>query len=191
MNWIGRWCKEHCQIDKDCDHCSDLCLPRFNIARAVNCSEYLIWILVNQNGGITHPEIANAIADYIGATAEERDSIVAMEHRGKWKPNTNRAFFEPDSSWQLVPRHGNGKSVVVVDRVGEVIARYSSITTAASRMRVDNGLVSRRCNHIGSDLRDEFEPNSFTFRFADEWDVLTPEERRANVRNMKERCNET
>jgi hypothetical protein len=41
-------------------------------------------MLINGHRSITHPKIADALADYIGATAEERDNIVHSGYRGTY-----------------------------------------------------------------------------------------------------------
>ena len=154
-------------------------MPRFNISKAVGCSEYLIWILMNQHGGVTHPEYADAIADYLGATEEERDSIVAPQHRGTWKPNPKRKYFEEAEE----PVAWNAKAVFVIDSVGDIIARYKSVDAAANRMRVEPSFVSRRCNRALGPKTNEFTPYGFTFRFEDDWKHLSPEERRNDIQD--------
>lgn len=50
-------------------------------------SEQLLYILENIKNPVTHPYIANLIADVCEATREQRDSIVSEKYRGKWKPS--------------------------------------------------------------------------------------------------------
>lgn len=90
MNWIGKWCSEYCRVGGDCDGCHRYCEPRYALTKVAQCSEYLIWMLINERGAITHPKIADALADYIGVTAEERDSIVHPMHRGTYIPRNKQ-----------------------------------------------------------------------------------------------------
>ena len=148
------------------------------IANAVNCSEHLVWILMNQDGGITHPNIANSISEYIVPTAEQRDSIVHPKYRGTWqsatktKPDTDRHF-----------RRWNAQPVVAVDRLGHVMKRFSSIKEAALYVGCSNQTISNRCNYVHMD-EDEFNPYGMTFRFEADWERLTPEQR---VNDIKKR----
>lgn len=182
MNWITKWCRERCEYNRDCNDCSEVCLPRFRLADAVGCSEYLIWILMFEKDSVTHPEIADLIADYTGATADERDRIVAAKHHGTYKPNPNRKFIEKKQcggSW-------NAKAVVAIDRLGCEIARYPTIESAAYGIGSKTHFVSIRCNKTGPD-RDEFKPYGMSFRFQREWDALTPEQRLKDIQERKER----
>lgn len=183
MNWIGEWCNQRCHEDKRCDTCSETCTPRFRLADAVGCSEYLIWILMNEANAKTHPEFADAIADFTKATPQQRDSIVAEKHRGTYVPNYNREFDvrkrESGLAW-------NAKEVVAVDRVGFVIRRYKTMKDAAAQIGCTASSIGIRCNKYNK-VKDEFKPYGMTFRFADEWDVMTIEERRADLESMKVR----
>lgn len=182
MNWIGTWCKQRCELEKNCDECYEICTPRIGIANAVKCQEHLIWILMNQRGGVTHPNIANAIANYIGATEEERDSIVAPIHRGTWKPDPkkkNAARSRLYSSQCALP-------VVAVDRLGRVLRRFPSIRLAAAHIGCSTDVVAKRCHCVDMN-KDEFVPYGMTFRFEPDWDMLSDAERRENIRKRSER----
>ena len=182
MNWIGKWCRERCEHGKDCNECSEVCIPRFRLSAAVGCSEYLIWLLMFGDGNTTQHNIADRIADYIGASAEERDSIVSAEHRGTYIPNPNRRFNTTEktsSAW-------NAKPVVAIDRLGFVIARYPSLEKAADSIGCEKHPISIRCNKIGPRC-DEFKSYGMSFRFEDEWEALTPEERIKDINEQKER----
>ena len=182
MNWIRKWCKERCEYDNNCNDCSEVCLPRFRLADAVGRSEYLIWILMFENGSVTHPNIADRITDYTYGTAADRDSIVAKEHRGTYKPNPNRKFNtrkQCGGSW-------NAKAVVAIDRLGHEIARWPSLEAAADAMGTKKHTISVRCNKVGL-ARDEFKPYGMSFRFESEWNRLTPEQRINDIQVQKER----
>lgn len=171
MNWIGTWCKNRCGLDRNCDHCTETCIPRIRIANAVNCSEHLIWILMNQDNGMTHPNIANAIAEFMGATAEQRDSIVHSKYRGTWQPN--------DKSESKRGKHygiWNASPVVAVNRRGNIIKRFSSMKSAARYMNCSPYMVHSRCNRTYLE-KDEFDPIGVTFRLEAEWSNMTQQER--------------
>lgn len=76
MHWITAY-REKMQID------------RLRFARRARCSERLIFML-EEGQEITHPIIANRIAETCGATAAQRDSIVHEKHRGEWQPGIGR-----------------------------------------------------------------------------------------------------
>lgn len=182
MNWIGRWCKSKCTTDNDCDHCSELCLPRFNIAHACGISEYLVWILMNEQGGVTHPEIADDIADYLGASVEERDSIVHSIHRGTWQPGKHKKkpvmpFMDGRGGHNAIP-------VVAIDKTGREIARFYSAAQASIVMGCSDGTVLTVCKRAYP-YTDEFKRRCFTFRYSDEWDAMTNEERLADLKIAK------
>lgn len=75
MHWITAY-REKMQIDRQ----------RF--ARRTGCSERLIFML--EQGQVTHPIIADRIAEICGATAAQRDSIVHEKHWGEWQPGIGR-----------------------------------------------------------------------------------------------------
>ena len=175
------WCAQRCEHDKTCDRCYEMsCAPRASIAKGAKCSENLLWILMNENGAVTHPNIANAIADFTGATAKQRDEIVHKKHRGTWQPDPNRVPAARNTTADA----GNGaKAVVVIDRLGCILERFPALAQTAKRFGCTPQTVANRCNgvHFG---KDEFVPYGLSFRFEEDWERLTPEER---VNNIKER----
>lgn len=180
MNFIGKWCKSKCVLNNDCNTCSETCFPRLRLADAVGCSEHLIWILMNEHEGKTHPEFADAIADYLGATSKERDSIVAQKHHGKYKRNPKRKF-----KTRRGPRVSHSaKTVVAIDKLGNVIKRYNSTMEAANQFGCSPPNIQNRCNKMRF-TKDEFKPYGMSFRYADEWDALTPEERKLDIDIVK------
>ena len=158
------------------------------MAEAVGCSEYLIWLLAFGNKNITHPNIADRIADFLGATPEQRDSIVHKNYHGTWKPNKRRKY----RCVTVAPTAWNAKPVVAIDRLGKIIKQYPSVENTANSIGSKNYFVSVRCNHV-STVRDEFKPYGMSFRFAEEWIPLTDEERLADIQAEKERikCEKT
>lgn len=141
---------------------------------------------MNGNNTVTHPDIANDIADYIGATAEERDSIVAKPHRGKWKPGKKAGHTATTRSLGKMRGGMNSKPVVAIDKTGAELARFPSAMSAAASMLCSNSYVGSRCDRTFT-AADEFGTFSFTFRFLHDWDAMTPEERIADLKNPKAR----
>ena len=174
-NWIATWCKQRCSIDKACDRCYCFCLPRLRVAKAVGCSEQLLWMLMNEHGCVTHPNIANAIADYMCATQAERDSIVAPKHRGTWTPRPGRISEDRErgGSW-------NSKGVVALDRLGQVIARFPTIKAAARHAGCSPSAISYKCNKMHAH-GDEFKQFGMAFRFEADWELMSPEEQLLDI----------
>lgn len=177
MNWIGKWCASMCDKNKSCDSCSERCIPREQIAAAVKCSEHLVWMLMFQRDVKIQPLIANNIADYIGATVEERDSIVHPKHHGTWKPDPNRKNMYLNRA----RRRSDIQPVVAIDRLGYIVKRFMSKRDAAKYVGCTGVTVANRCNGVLLD-KDEFSPYGLSFRYESEWDRLTQEERLANIK---------
>lgn len=147
--------------------------------KRTGCSEVLIAII--ENGGITHPKIANRIAKVTGATCEQRDSLVSKEHRDT-KPDRKRRDPEDDM------RGDNANTalhpVVQLNTNGEIAAEYGSIRSAAAAMECSVGAIENRCRRR---LRhtDEFLPFGFTFRYADEWRQMDEKARMDDIRQKE------
>lgn len=180
MNFIGEWCRERCRIGGKCENCSKYCKPRFELAYAVKCSETTIWNLIFCNGYITHPCIADRIADHLGATAEQRDSIVHVDRRGGYIPIYDRVSDAYTENRGGV-RAACMKEIVAIDRAGIEVLRLGSISEAAKRFRSTSPTVSNRCRRIGSVGYDEFIPPGVTFRYATEWDAMDENERKTDI----------
>lgn len=180
MNFIGEWCRERCRIGGKCESCAKYCEPRFELASAVKCSEATIWNLIFCAGYITHPGIADRIADHIGATAEQRDSIVHADRCGGYIPICDRV---PDTHIENCggARAVCMKEIVAIDRAGIEVLRLSSISDAAKRFGSTPPTVSNRCRRIGSVGYDEFIPPGITFRYAVEWDAMDENERKTDI----------
>lgn len=78
------------------------------------------------------------------------------------------------------PSHSTRKRpVVAIDTDGQARATYSSITHAAYSNDISREMVLKRCRRqIKS---DEFAGLKYTFRFKDEWEGMTAEQRRADT----------
>ena len=145
------------------------------VAKAVGCSEHLLWMLMNEDKCITHPNIANAIADYMCATQAQRDSIVAPIHRGTWVPQPGHTVGNKEcgGSW-------NSKGVVALDRLGKIIARFPTIRAAAKHAGCSSSTMSYKCNRMHAN-EDEFKPFGMAFRFEADWELMSPEEQLLDI----------
>ena len=138
------------------------------------CSETLIGIIEHPDGkGITHPLIANRIAEICGATAKQRDELVHKIHHGTWQPTGKPVKLganRPNNASAAIP-------VVKIDRNGNVLARYANMTFAGKVNCVYETKIAQYCRKQQPKNRDEFEVfGGFTFRFAHEWDNMTKAE---------------
>lgn len=129
-------------------------------------------------GAVTHPMIANAIAEYCGATVEQRDMLVNEIHRGEWEPNTKVQYIQPRELSFNNCKSG-AKPVVKVDRHGNVIAAYESVVDAARHEDMNEDNIRNRCKHrVKQDITLEFP---FTFRYQDEWLAMSREEQLRDI----------
>lgn len=172
MNFIVKWCMARCNSKRDCTVCTKrYCDPREELAAKTGCSKVLIGLLQSMNDAKTHPNIADRIADFIGATPEERDQIVARKHHGTYVPG--KAKPKPVScpflGWNI-------RTVVAVNRYATELDRYPSAAKAAEQFGIHDSSVIYRCKRKVT-ASDEFAPIGATFRFADEWDSMTEGER--------------
>jgi len=74
------------------------------------------------------------------------------------------------------------RPVACIDRQGNVIARYDSVHAAARAQGREVSTIRRRCKGQGKWPHGEFAAMGCSFRYADEWDRLTPEQRRAELK---------
>ena len=155
-------------------------------------SDTLIYMLENDPRCVTHPEIANLIAEALGATEAQRDSIVHKIHRGRWR-RKKRVKLEPwkppKLSKRTVPtiQPGTIVPIVMVTKGGSAIKRYPSATAAAADVGQNIEYVRKRCKRM---LRDEFHQRDFTFRYAAEWDAMNSEQRLLDLAGPKLRQHE-
>jgi hypothetical protein len=154
-----------------------------NPASEINCSAVLIAIL--EGGGITHPEIANRIADITGATAQQRDMLVHEIHRGTYVPgakeNRTKSGKRPaptDPGY----KPANAREVVRIDIFGRT-ERYASVLDAAHAAGCSAGTVQTRCRRALSAKTNEFLIRDHTWRYADEWEAMTPEAQMDDLRS--------
>ena len=152
------------------------------------CSAALIEIL--EAGGTTRPGIAGKIAEICGATARQRDMIVPKKYRGTWTPpDKGKAFkyaaeAEHAKKGTLSP---NARPVVQISINGEVLARFDSIEEAAQRMGCLPKSVRTRCRRKLNEQTNEFISFDCTWRFRDEWDGMSDEEKMEDIMIRRKR----
>lgn len=156
-----------------------------NPAAEITCSEVLIGIL--EGGGITHPEIADRIAEVTECTAQQRDSMVHKKHHGTWKPKPKKQRKDKTDDGMLHPEPNgrtprNARAVLKVDRSGQAVGIFLSMVAASEEMGCTVTAVLNRCNRKLSKRTDEFVPYGFTWRYADEWYNMNPDARAADMR---------
>lgn len=187
MNWIGKYIRAHCRKgNPKCDGCVRKCPGKEKIAEACHISADLVGIV--RAGGITHPRIADSIAYFTGASAAQRDSIVDLQHRGTWKPGQRpkRRVKIIDAN-EKKPQIRHVVAVVAVDALGNEAGRFDSVSEAAERLSTSTSLISARCMRVSKAKHNEFNKFSLTFRYAQEWDMMTPEQRAEDMRQFYDR----
>ena len=161
--------------------------------RPIGCTEALVYMLERSSRPVTHPTIANLLAEACGATAEQRDEIVPKKYRGGWKGDGVPRCLKgcewtlgkareaaPGPRDQPYWRRGisGRRSIVKIDANGNVLERYVSLTQATALCGQSMNSIGERARKC---VRNEFTPGGHSFRFAEEWDNLTPEERRKDM----------
>ena len=141
------------------------------LALVAGVSEALIAILERQDKAVTHPLLANRIATICGATAEQRDGIVHKRHRGTWQPPRRR---RNGTAWAPAAGSGRDRAIVAVNREGKVLARYANVKEAAESEEMTSSGILWRCRR---NSQKEWLRGDITYRFADEWLVMTPVQR--------------
>lgn len=132
-------------------------------------TDSLLYMLERDKNAVTHPLIANVIAEVCGATVEQRDMIVADIHKGTWEPEKETPVLRP----KRVPI--GAKPVVKIDRNRNIVGWFESVADASRRDGHNETVVRNRCKH-----RANYEFNSlfpYTYRYEDEWLKMTEEER--------------
>ena len=146
-------------------------------------SDTLIHMLESTKGCVTHPVIANAIAEYCDATPEQRDMIVAKEHRGRWKPRQGVVCARPPMvRFNNAPN--GAKPIVKVDINGNVLMAYESCAAAARRESHNEDWIRSRCKRKGRIDFTSMMP--YTFRYQDEWLDMSREEQLEDIHSRTE-----
>lgn len=182
MHWIEEWMRSECSmLQPGCRDCRQMCAPKLVLAQNARIPIRLIDDLL-YSGYITHPNFADRIADYIGATPEQRDSLVHEQHRGKYIPGETirkRAAAAPRAE-KLTNHCG---AVVMIDSGGNELRRFIGVTVAAEYAEKGEKFVLSRCNRQIGPATNEFAALKASFRWAEAWDKLSPEERLEDIRN--------
>ena len=154
-------------------------------AAGTGCSEDIICII--EGGGITHPRIADAIAEVAGATRRQRDSLAHKKHHGTWTPpkKKRRAADAPVSKEK--PPAPLERAVVMLDGQGTEFARFKSIGEAALAAGCKPKTVESRCERTLSKKVSEFVYREYTYRYADEWDAMSGTARAADMEGARRR----
>ena len=79
------------------------------------------------------------------------------------------------------------RPVVQIGKDFAEAARYATPAAAAAAMNVSLRIITVRCDRKVSDETDEFIRYQNTWRYADEWDSMTPEQRMEDMKNARKR----
>ena len=155
----------------------------------VNCSSELIYRLEMAKTPRTHQNIADLIAEACGASDAERDSIVAPMHRGTWHGDgvakalgDLRPVNRRERHVSTERQYARYKPVVKIGRDGRVLDVYISMAKAATENRHSMDMVERR---VHREIRDEFAPSGFSYRFASEWDGMSDTQKRMDIEQVR------
>lgn len=77
------------------------------------------------------------------------------------------------------PMCARGRAVIAIDTDGQVLTTYRGPSHAANRCGISKDMVLRRC--FRNMKSNEFSGLMITFRFKDEWERMSEEERRADL----------
>ena len=163
-------------------------LARMVQRKGVGCSAVLIGII--EGGGITHPNIADKIAAVAGASKTQRDSMVNEVHRGKgnYKPPKMKPQ-QPGHIRPMAPGYVgvNARPVVMLDRNAVIIGKYASEREAALAAQCSVSVVGSRCNRKVPGRNNEFSACGYTFRWLNEWEGMSVEERIEDMRRAEKK----
>ena len=152
---------------------------------------------------VTHPRIANVIAAVCGATAKQRDMIVSLEHRGEWKPTeatrmlarkanriTDNSNVSRNELNDMLPV--NRQAVYKIDICGNIIEYFESTTAASLAEGISTNAIKNRCRRVVvqefgkyKGMDGSYVQRKYTFRYKNEWDNMTREQRIADVEKSK------
>lgn len=160
-------------------------------------SDILLYRLETDPKFRTVPKLADLIAEACGATAQQRDALVLEKYRGTWKPPRRRkavkavpyeksSAVEPPKKTRCdakpVPQKPALKvahEVVRLNREGEELGRYASVSRAAINTKATSDQIISRC--MRRYTLDEFKSYGYTYRYAEEWDRMSGTERAADL----------
>lgn len=122
------------------------------------------------------------------AVADEfRFSDTTFRYADEWTamtPAQRRADLNMSAMNAQRGRQGQrrvGRPVVCLDRDGTVLKRYGSIMEASDREKCTKSMIFRRANRQAG---REFRYMDITFRYADEWDAMTPAQQIADIKGL-------
>lgn len=159
----------------------------------------LIRILEEHPNPRTSPKLMNLIARACGATKAQRDMFLHPSRRGYPYTHSPAAVKgKGEEPWRSLPgattdaaresarRYAYGrKPVVVIDREGNVVHRAASALDAAVWAECGKSAVAERCMRR---VEKEFYGGMrYTFRYAAEWDNLSPTAKALEVREALRR----
>lgn len=157
-------------------------------------SDILLYRLETDPKFRTVPALADLIAEACGATAQQRDALVLPKHRGTWKPPRRRETVRPRAAAAPAPPPEPPKVpqkpytkpalkvahvVVRLNREGEELGRYASVSRAALDSLATTDQIISRC--MRRYTLDEFKAYGYTYRYAEEWDRMSGAERAADL----------
>lgn len=157
-------------------------------------SDILLENLETKRGYKTVPGLADLIAETCGATPAKRDELVLERYRGTWrgtgkpkvgqrKPPTERpvaaAPTPPPTAVKKKRSNGHDRQVIAIDRNGNIVHRYGSVKNAWGMTGLNPSSIRKRC--CGTIMGDEFRAYGYTFRYADAWEGLTEDQRKAEL----------
>lgn len=186
MRTLEQWLRRECDLaikPASCADCKEDCIPRFVLSCGANVSTVIIKKLAEEPGFYSLPAFADRIADFTGMTLEQHDEMVLKKYRGIWEPGKKRKKARKPEATRIGPERAS-RAVVAIDNGGIEQERYASASEAAEAPGRSLTGICNRCNRKLSDRTDEFQLYGVTFRWADEWDRLTPEGKKEDIRNL-------
>lgn len=168
MHWLEKWRNKY---GMSREQLAAMCKP---VTEGV-----IIRIEEGWGYGVTHPDFAKLICDYVGATAKQWDSIVPRKYRGTYTPQKRDRLKdfkpvkpekpkEPYKPKNISLRGGNRrKKVLQIGLDCEIMKSYPSVDEAAEALGKSKGFIASRAK-AEVDF-NEFQPLGFTFRFASDW----------------------
>ena len=198
MHWLEEWMRSECNIAtkrNPCRDCGEICAPCMILSQETGAYVATIKSLALEAEFVTCATLANRIAQYTGATAQQRDMLVNPIHHGEWKPDGRRRRGKPanrhpqtpvgqlQDTGQLQDAGQPARAIVMIDTCGNELQRFAGLAEAeyfGDRKKIG---ILNRCDRKISSNTNEFNPHGTSYRWADEWDRMTQAERRADIEN--------
>ena len=191
MHWLEEWRKRN-GVD------------RRALARAADCSEELIYRIETLHT-VTQKDIAMRIADCVGATPEQYNSLVNEIHYGKWSPEKKPAMLRqkavspPVSKREYICRGRRTRPLYSINLDCKPVTRYETLAEASEMTKLSQDYICRRCRE--GLQTNEFELNGVTFRYVDDWEngnvdmdslkrwaAFSKEQRRLGIQRSRKSC---